>query len=518
MWAGVQKEGYWQGEVWNRRKNREVYPTWMNITRVLDDTGAPSHYVVICSDIAQLKQAEFRLEHLAHYDSLTDLPNRLLLQSRLDHAIQQARRRNKQLGLLFIDLDDFKKINDSLGHHVGDEVVKAVSERWRRRLRSEDTLGRLGGDEFLLLLESVETSVDAGTVAQDLLETLARPFKLENGQEIYVEASIGISIFPADGKSPEALLRNADTAMYRAKERGRNQFSFYTGDMGLLAVERMDLETALHQGLARDELLLYYQPKVNLLTGKMTGVEALLRWNRNQREIIPPLKFIPLAERSGLIIPIGTWVIKEACRQIRNWLDRGYEPLPVSVNVSAKQFMQPDIDGIIWSALTKFNLEPQLLGLEITESALMAEPEPIIRKLELLKNQGLQLSLDDFGTGFSNLYYLTQFPLDALKIDASFVRMIETDPNAVALIRSVIDLANNFHLKTVAEGVETREILAHLKKLGCDEIQGYYFSKPLPAAEFEILLQQQRTLAADGSIYIPEPAVKENTLAYRTFN
>jgi diguanylate cyclase (GGDEF)-like protein/PAS domain S-box-containing protein len=517
MWSRLQKEGHWQGEVWNRRKNGEIYPTWLNISQILDVTGAPRHYVAISSDIAQLKHAEFRLEHLAHYDSLTDLPNRLLLQSRLDHAIQQARRRNKQVGLLFIDLDDFKKINDSLGHHVGDQVVKAVSERWRRRLREEDTLGRLGGDEFLLLLENVEASVDAGIVAQDLLETLARPLKLENGQEIFVEASIGISIFPADGKSSEALLRNADTAMYLAKEKGRNQFNFYTSDMGLQAVERMELETALHQGLAQDEFMLYFQPKVDLRTGKMTGAEALLRWNRNRHEIIPPLKFIPIAERSGLIIPIGTWVIKEACRQIRDWLDRGYEPLPVSVNVSAQQFMQPDIGEIIWNYLTEFNLDPRLLGLEITESALMANRKPVIRILEQLKNKGLQLSLDDFGTGFSNLYYLTQFPLDALKIDASFVRKIDTDPNAVTLIRSVIDLADNFHLKTIAEGVETREILAQLKQLGCHEIQGYYFSKPLPAAEFEILLQQQRSLAADGSIYIPEPAVKENTLTSGTF-
>ena len=513
IWLRLLANGFWQGETWNLHKNGESYPSWINISLVLDDTDMPSHYVVICSDIAQLKQVEFELEHLAHYDSLTDLPNRLLLQSRLEHAIQQAVRRNKQVGLLFIDLDDFKKINDSMGHHVGDEVVKAVSERWHQRLRSEDTLGRLGGDEFLLLLENLDTGVDVGIVAKDLLETLTKPFKLESGQEIFVEASIGISIFPTDGESPEELLRNADTAMYRAKDKGRNQFSFYTSDMGQLARERMELETALHQGMANDELLLYFQPKVDLLSGKMTGAEALLRWNRNQREIIPPMKFIPIAERTGLIIPIGTWVIQEACRQLRDWLDRGYDPIPVSVNVSAQQFMQQDISEIIRDAVATYNLEPRLLGVEITESALTTELEPVVRKLEFLKHNGLQLSLDDFGTGFSNLFYLTRFPLDVLKIDASFVRKIETDQNAQTLIKSVIDLANNFHLRTIAEGVETREVLTYLKQLGCDEIQGYYFSKPLPAAAFEALLQKQYALDADGTIYTSESPVNSYTPA-----
>jgi diguanylate cyclase (GGDEF)-like protein len=454
--------------------------------------------VANCTDIAPMKKTQFELERLAHYDPLTELPNRLLLQSRLEHAIEQAKRNNRLLGLLFIDLDDFKKINDSLGHRYGDELLVAVARRWRKRLRAEDTLGRLGGDEFVLLLENIQDSDEIGTVARDMVGALAAPFKLIDDTEVFLETSVGISIFPADGDSAEILLRNADTAMYRAKEQGRNQFRFYTGDMGASAVERLELETALRLGIERKELVLYFQPKVDLRSGKISGAEALIRWNRGGSGLVPPPKFIPLAEKTGLINPIGEWVIHEACRQLRHWLDQGLNPPDVAVNVSAHQIQKQDLRAVVWRALQEHNIKPELLGLEITESALMGRPEQIIEILQSLKHMGITISLDDFGTGYSNLSYLTRYPIDVLKIDASFIRGIGRDPNAMKVINSVIDLTHNIDLRTVAEGVETPEQLNYLAQNGCDYIQGYYFSKPLPAGEFETLLREGRSIDTAG--------------------
>jgi len=495
MWRRLKDTGVWQGEIWNRRKSGEIYPQWLNITTIFDDQNRPSHYVGVSTDVSQRKLTEYKLEHLAHYDALTDLPNRLLLQLRLEHAMQQTARHKGRVGIVFIDLDDFKKVNDSLGHTTGDELLKAVAGRWLKRLRAEDTLGRLGGDEFLLLLENIKSTDEVGVVVRDLLTSIDEPFVLSNGNEVFVEASIGVSIYPDDGTETGTLLQNADLAMYRSKDRGRNFISFFTDEMGITANERLSLETALRQALAgRDELLLYYQPKVDAHSGMMTGVEALARWKRGNTEMIPPLKFIPIAEKTGLIQKLGERVLSEACRQLRSWIDQGIRPVLTCVNVSVQQLRNEKFYDTVTHILDEYAIDSKYLGLEITESALMEHPEEFISIIRKLKDIGVQIALDDFGTGFSNLSYLTRYPIDVLKIDSSFVEGIGTDHNALKLIDSIIVLAENFGMCTVAEGVETREQLDYLVKAGCNEIQGYYFSKPLPVEKIEKLLRLNKSL------------------------
>ena len=493
MWQRLKSTGVWQGEVWNRRKNGEIYPQLLNITTVYDDQNQASHYVGVTTDMSHIKKAEFQLEHLAHYDALTDLPNRLLLQSRLEHAMQQAVRYKSRVGIVFIDLDDFKKVNDSLGHTAGDDLLKAVAGRWLERLRAEDTLGRLGGDEFLLLLENIQGTDEVGVVIRDLLETLEKPFILDKGDEVFVEASIGVSIYPDDGVDTNVLLQNADMAMYRSKDRGRNFISFFTEEMSTAANERLTLETALRQALTHGELMLYYQPKVDLTSGKVTGLEALARWKRGA-EMIPPLKFIPIAEKTGLIQRLGEWVLNESCRQLSSWIEQGIAPICTCVNVSVQQLRNDGFYTAVTQALKEHTIDAKYLGLEITESALMEHPDEFISVIRALKDTGIQVALDDFGTGFSNLSYLPRFPIDVLKIDSSFVDGIGVDQYALKLIDSIIDLAENFNMRTVAEGVESREQLDYLVQAGCNEIQGYYFSEPLPVEKIEALLRSNKTL------------------------
>jgi diguanylate cyclase (GGDEF)-like protein/PAS domain S-box-containing protein len=490
MWHDILTDGYWQGEVWNRRKNGEVFPVWVSISAVHNELGRPTHYVAVYTDISKLKQSEEELEQLAHFDPLTQLPNRLLLQSRLEHAVDQARRRERLVGVLFIDLDDFKKVNDSLGHIIGDELLVAVANRLGERVRGEDTLARLGGDEFVVLLEQLERPEDSATVANALLAALATPITLSSGHELYAQASIGISIFPDDASSPAELLREADTAMYRAKDAGGNRFLFFTGDMGEQVLVDLELENALRQALERKELALHFQPKIELPGGRIYGAEALLRWQRGGAGYVPPNKFIPIAEKTGLIVPIGTWVIDSALAQLRRWLDEGLPEIHVAVNVSALQFRSGDLDAVITSLLARHGLPPHVLTLELTESLLMEQPEETTRILRRLKQIGVMLSLDDFGTGFSSLTYLTRFPMDTLKIDASFVQGIGSDESSMTVINSVIELAHRMRMHAVAEGVETVEQLQYMKEQGCDAIQGYYFSRPVPADEFAKLLRK----------------------------
>ncbi|MDP2433165.1 MAG: EAL domain-containing protein [Pseudomonadota bacterium] len=488
LWASVREAGHWQGEIWNRRKNGEVFPQLLTISTVYDGDGLPSHYVGVMTDISQLKQSEARLEHLAHYDPLTNLPNRLLLQSRLEHALEHAERHQQQIAVLFLDLDRFKDVNDSLGHPVGDELLEALARRLGERLREDDTLGRLGGDEFLVLLENLGHPEDAAGVAHTLLQLLEQPFSLPSGHEVYVGASIGISLYPDDGLNVTELIKNADVAMYQSKEQGRNTASFYTPTLTVAANERLDMEARLRRALAKGEFVLHYQPQLDIQSGALIGCEALVRWNSPEEGMISPLRFIPLAEATGLIVPLGEWVLRTACVQARAWLDAGLPPLLVAVNLSGRQLQQRDIVPRVAAILEETGLPADHLKLELTESMIMGRGEQAVELLHALKALGLSLSIDDFGTGYSSLAYLKRFPIDELKIDQSFVRDIPHDPNDMEIAAAIIAMARNLNLKVMAEGVETPEQLDFLRRQGCHAYQGYLFSRPVPADEFVQLL------------------------------
>lgn len=488
MWSALLGTGSWQGEMWNRRKDGSLYPQLLAISAVRDEGGVPRYFAAIATDITHLKQVEHQLTHLAHHDALTDLPNRLLVNLRLEHAIAHAARHGSRVGILFLDLDDFKKINDGLGHTIGDELLVAVAGRLGLRVRAEDTLGRLGGDEFLVILEKIGDTQAIANVARDLRGCVAQPIALSSGHQIYIEASIGISVYPDDGATGEELLRCADTALYRAKSDLRGRVCFFTQEMGANAAEQLELEAALRSAIESGDLLLYYQPKIDLHSKALCGAEALVRWRREDGRLESPAKFIPVAERTGLIGPLGDWVIDAACRQQRVWRDAGLVLVEVAVNLSVQQFGLVNLEGVVTSALARYDLAPGLLGLEITESSLMDQPERAIDIMRPLKRAGIRIYLDDFGTGFSNLAYLNRLPLDVLKIDASFVGAIGSSTEADALVDSVIALARGIGLGTIAEGVETAAQAEFLLAHGCDQVQGFHFNRPLPANEFERLL------------------------------
>ena len=485
MWASIRETGHWQGEIWNRRKDGELYPQLLTLSTVRDDQERPTHYVGVMTDISQLKQSEARLEHLAHYDPLTDLPNRLLLLSRMKHAMERAERERQHVAVLFIDLDRFKDVNESLGHPVGDTLLESLAQRMRKCLREDDTLGRLGGDEFLVLLEGLEHPEDAIHVTQNLLHVLEQPFTLPNGHEVYVGASIGISIYPDDGRDANALIQHADAAMYQAKEQGRNTYRFYTAALTSAVNERLDLSTRLRRALAQQEFRLHYQPQVDLRSGAITGCEALLRWFPPDEGMISPARFIPLAEETGLIVPLGEWALRTACAQAKAWLAAGHPPLVMAVNLSGRQLVREHhVVQRVADILAETGLPPACLKLELTESILMGHGEQAEKLLHDLKDLGLRLSIDDFGTGYSSLAYLKRFPIDELKIDQGFVRDIPHDLNDMEIAAAIIALARNLNLKVMAEGVETQEQLDFLSRQGCQAYQGYLFSKPIPAEEF----------------------------------
>ena len=489
MWATLRQEGRWQGEIWNRRKSGEIYPELLTLNVVRDGAGQVTHYVGVFSDVTRSKKAEAQLERLAHYDPLTELPNRVLLQTRLDQSLLRGQRHKTTTAVLVIDLDGFKTVNDSLGHPAGDELLVCVAARLQSRLRADDLLGRLGGDEFLVVLEGCGAPNDVATLARDLLDTLSAPVPLTCGQDAYVTASIGISLHPVDGqRGAVELLRDADAAMYRAKEQGRNRFCFYTSNMNAEAITKLEVEAALSRALKRSELLLHYQPKIDALTGLISGAEALLRWNRNGCGLVPPGQFIPVAEQSSLILDIGAWVIDEACRQIRAWMDAGQPVVRVAVNVAARQFAAGDLDQVVAEALQRHGVAAHWLEIEITEGMLITNPRAGIDMLQRIKALGVKLSLDDFGTGYSSLAYLQHLPLDALKIDQSFTRRIGEQPDGSALVDAVIALAHRLHLRVVAEGVETPPQRDYLMQQGCDEMQGYHFGRPAPADSLQQLL------------------------------
>jgi diguanylate cyclase (GGDEF)-like protein/PAS domain S-box-containing protein len=494
MWASLITSGMWEGEIWNRRKNGETYPQWLSINAIKDSEGKTIQYVGLFHDITDIKRNEDQLRYQANYDALTGLPNRQLFNDRLKVAIAHASRNNLPLGVLFIDLDDFKDVNDSQGHYFGDLMLKQVAKRLTACCREEDTVARLGGDEFLLLAQYIrEEEPAAASLAERIIESFKKPFTLGDKQ-IFVNASIGVTIFPDDGSDIETLVKNADVAMYRAKDHGKNQFRLFTDVMNREVMRRIALGNDLRGGLEREEFMVYYQPKVNIQTGIVSGMEALVRWNRLKKEMVPPGEFISLAEDNGVIFPLGEWVLSTACRQAGEFDVAFHRDLCVAVNLSVKQFRQENLVAMIRETLNKTGLSPNLLTIEITENIVITDIEATIETLKLLKELGIHVSIDDFGTGYSSLSYLKKMPLSELKIDKSFVDDIPDNGEASAIVKMVLSLARSLNLKTVAEGVETKKQLEFLRNEGCDEMQGYLFSKPLPAPEMATLLNEGKKL------------------------
>ena len=491
MWDGITRDGHWQGEIWNRRKNGETYPELMSIDVIKDSAGNLCNYVSVFSDISKLISTQAELDFLAHHDALTRLPNRLLLLSRLQHAMERAQRDEKFLALLMIDLDRFKDINDSFGHVAGDELLQLVSAKLQADLRGIDTVCRFGGDEFALLLEDISGTGDAAHVANTIIQNLSEPCRLSNGVEVRIGASVGISIYPGQEATPEILLQQADAALYQAKMAGRGRFVYFSEDMTQAARERIDIEVRLKRALKQGEFRVYYQPQVDISSGRIIGAEALVRWQDPEQGLIQPGRFIHIAETTGLIGEIDDWVLRETCRQGRQWMEAGLPPLTLAVNLSAYQFLQGDIDDTVTQVLRDTGFPASRLELELTESALMQRETEAIQILNRLRAIGVQLAIDDFGTGYSSLAYLKLFPLDILKIDKRFIDDVPIHRDDMEIVNAIVAMAHSLHLKVLAEGVENADQLDYLQIQGCDLFQGYLTSQPVPAAEFEKLLARQ---------------------------
>jgi diguanylate cyclase (GGDEF)-like protein/PAS domain S-box-containing protein len=488
MWANIATTDHWQGEIWNRRKCGEVYPELLSISTVRDGNGEISNYVGVFADISKLKASEMELEFLAHHDPLTKLPNRMLFLSRLQHNIDKARRQANKMAVLMLDLDRFKDVNDSFGHLAGDDLLQMVAERLTTRLRTSDTICRLGGDEFVVLLEEVNQPETVAHVATQIISALNQTWQLPSGHEVRIGVSVGIAMFPEHGASPDELIQQADTALYQAKNEGRNRFKYFSEDLTRAARERIDIEIRLRQAIEQGELRVFFQPQICIENGAVVGAEALVRWQTAGGELIPPLRFIPIAEETGLITSIGNWVLRETCRNGQRWRKAGFPPLRLAVNLSPQQFLHSDISDVVAKVLEETGFPAECLELELTESALMKREKEAIEILHKLHGLGVHLAIDDFGTGYSSLAYLKLFPLDVLKIDKSFIEDIPQHTDDMEITATIIAMAKTLRMRVVAEGVETAEQLAFLKSRQCDLYQGYLTSKPLPIAEFEKFL------------------------------
>ncbi|OHX14253.1 diguanylate cyclase [Chromobacterium sphagni] len=497
LWRGLLRDGRWQGEVVNRRKGGLLYTEHLSITAIRDADGECLHYVAVFSDITQRKQAEERLHFLANHDALTSLPNRTLFLEKLQGAVERAAAKGHGLALLFIDLDRFKLVNDTLGHYAGDQLLVRIAGQLQAQLQPAETVARLSGDEFTVLLEGVDGVAQVAGRAQAILDAITE-LSGAAGQQMFVSASMGISLFPDDGREADTLLVHADTAMYRAKESGKNGFQFYTADMNARALERLKLEYSLHRALAQQELELWYQPKVALDSRRIVGAEALLRWRHPELGLVAPDRFIPIAEESALIVQMGAWVLETACADIRRWRDAGLAPGRVAVNVSGRQLKYGDFVRQLERVLAEHGLDSAALELEITESVAMEEGGGMVETLRRLQQLGMYLSIDDFGTGYSSLSYLKRLPVRGLKIDRSFIADLHCDSDDAAITRAIVSIARSLGLDIVAEGVERESQRRFLLEQGCDCAQGYLFHKPLPKAEFEALLAAQGCREAEA--------------------
>ncbi len=480
----LRQDGHWQGEAFVRRKDGETFPVWLNITAVRDDKARVINYIASFSDLTERKQNEEQILRLTHYDALTQLPNRSLFIDRLQQAIRRAAQEKQRISLIFVGLDHFKAVNESLGHAKGDVLLREVAARLQQALPELGTIARLGSDEFGVIVPVRAAAPESIAVTSSVLQkaetVFATPFLLD-GIEVFASASFGVATYPNDAKTAEDLIKITDAAMYHAKREGGGTFKFFAEAMMNEAEERLRMQNFLRRAIERDELQLHYQPQLDLRTGKVVGVEALLRWMSRDLGFISPAKFIPIAEETGLIRPIGVWVMRTAMAQLRKWLDEGIAPLRMAINFSTKQFGQENILQIVDQSLFDIGLDPNLVEFEITEGAIMEDTDFSMMTLREFKQMGLEIAIDDFGTGYSSLAYLKRFPLDRLKIDRSFVSDIEIDPDDTAIVPAIISLAHNLSLKVIAEGVETEAQLEYLKAFGCDEVQGYYFAKPMPA-------------------------------------
>ena len=497
LWEKITCGEVWGGEFHNRKKNGEFFWVSASVCAIRDEDGAIVHLLGVQEDITERKQVEESLEHLAYHDELTGLPNRTLFTDRLNVALAQARRSKQSTAVLFLDLDRFKVVNDSIGHSAGDQLLQSTAERLTSLVREGDTVARMGGDEFTVLLSDIVGVEDAIEVAERAVEACRVPWVLD-GREFHVTTSIGIAIYPNDGEDAENLLQNADTAMYRAKEQGRDNYQLFTAAMNATLVERLALENDLRRGLEREEFVVHYQPQVDMRSGRIVGMEALVRWQHPDRGLVSPGDFIPVAEETGLILSLGEWVLRTACAQAKAWQEAGLPSMRIAVNLSARQFQSRDLTATVTRILEETGASPICLQLEVTESVAMSDVKLTARTLNDLQEMGIQIALDDFGTGHSSLDYLARFPIDALKIDRSFVSGLPMAESAIAITTAIINLAHGLNISAIAEGVETEQQLAWLKKQGCDEFQGHLFSQPLPAEAFEAVAGELSRLSIAG--------------------
>ena len=496
MWSALTETGYWQGEIWNRRKNGEIFPEHMSLSAVRDPAGEITHYVCMFTDISEEKAQQRQLEYLAHNDPLTGLSNRTWFGHQLELAVQEAQGSGEHIAVLLLNLDRFKDVNDSYGHATGDEVLKHIARQVQSALRPGDVLGRMAGDELAVVARNLRHADGAAAVARHLIRAVAEPWRSPDGLEVVAGVSVGICMFPEHAGTTELLLQGAHAAVYGAKARGRGAWCFFHEAMTQAARERLELESRLRLALAQGHLQMYYQPQIDIATGRIQGAEALVRWNDPQEGLISPARFIPVAETSGVIGPLGEWVVREVCRQGQQWRDAGLPPLTLALNVSPRQFHLTDLAGCTAAALQASGFPAALLELEITESALAERTEEARQVLVRLRELGVRIAVDDFGTGYSSLAQLKRFPIDVLKIDQGFIRDIPQSEDDMAISAAIIAMGHSMGLSVLAEGVETEGQLAFLRERGCDAYQGYLCSRPVPADDFVALLRAQAESAA----------------------